>query len=531
IVPGDPSLSRVIEAVEYANPELQMPPSGQLPDEAIADLRRWIANGALDPRLESAKSHDTSPKHLTLADSQKHWAYRPIERPHVSTDASNCTNSPIDTFVVAKQMADLPDLGNVSTNSQSPTLAARDVLLRRLTFDLHGLPPTPTELRDFGNDVRPDYYERAVDRLLASPRFGERMARRWLDVARYAESLTLRGFVLPDAWRYRDYCIDVFNSDRPLDQFIAEQVAGDQMTSDDVHARQQQLVAVSFLLMGNTNLEDQDKQQLEMDVIDEQLDTLSRAFLAQTIGCARCHDHKFDPIPTRDYYALAGILKASTVLEHANVSKWISRPLPLPSDEEAVYADLENRINSIDERIKLLESRLEPSPKAAIAVSELPGIVVDDSQASTVGEWQKSDHVKPFIGEGYLHDQHREPGAKSVTFAPQQIPPGAYEVRLAYTAGANRATNVLVRVFSADGESTLRVNQRKPGDSGGQWTSLGRYRFEANGQAYVMVANDDADGHVIVDAVQFLPLTAADALADSSVTSESAQRDTSRDRD
>ena len=299
IVPGDPVTSRLIQAIEYNDPDLQMPPDGKLPQSVIDDLRRWIQDGAVDPR-EAASAPDSSVRRPALRpdEAQQHWAYRPIQRPEVPcpTDVSDKTDlsykvqlQPIDCFLAVGW--------NRAGDVSAP--ASRAALIRRLTFDLHGLPPTPAEVAAFCQDSRPAAYRRLVDRLLASPRFGVRFARRWLDVARYAESLTLRGFVLPDAWRYRDYCIQAFNQDRPFDEVIREQIAGDLMDSPDLHRRQQQLIAVTFLLMGNTNLEDQDKQQLEMDVVDEQLETLGRAFLPQTIRCARCHDHKFDPIHTR----------------------------------------------------------------------------------------------------------------------------------------------------------------------------------------------------------------------------------------
>ncbi len=206
--------------------------------------------------------------------------------------------------------------------------ADRATLIRRLSYDLVGLPPSPEEIDAFVDDPAPDAYERLVDRLLASPHFGERWGRHWLDVVRFAESLTLRGFVLKQAWRYRDYVIDAFNADRPFYRFIEEQIAGDLLPgSSRMRPTRGSLIATTFLTLGNTNLEEQDKAQLEMDVVDEQLDTLGKAFLAQTIGCARCHDHKFDPIPTRDYYALAGILRNTKTLEHANVSRWLEKPL------------------------------------------------------------------------------------------------------------------------------------------------------------------------------------------------------------
>jgi len=318
---------------------------------------------------------------LSLAEAQQHWAYRPIDRVTVVAQTRAATQR-VGAGPVDREQAGLPERwGSIDSLITSRLhaaglaanpLATRAVLVRRLTFDLHGLPPTPDEIQAFCADRRPDAYERLVDRLLSSPRFGERMARHWLDVARYAESLTLRGFILPNAWRYRDYCIAGFASDRPWDVMLREQIAGDLMSSDDLERRQQQLIAVTFLLLGNTNLEEQDKPQLEMDVIDEQLETMGRACLAQTLGCARCHDHKFDPIPTRDYYALAGIFKASTVLQHDNVSKWVERPLPLPADQAAEYERLESELHRLDDEIARLERAASPPDATRAAmVAEL----------------------------------------------------------------------------------------------------------------------------------------------------------------
>ena len=235
--------------------------------------------------------------------------------------------------------------------------AERATLARRLFFDLIGLPPTPEDVDAFVNDSSPDAYETLVDRLLASPHFGERWGRHWLDVARFAESLTLRGLILTSAWRYRDYAIDAFNADMPFDQFVREQVAGDLLPARSLEERRRQQVAASFLVLGNTNLEEQDKNQLGMDVVDEQLDTIGKAFLAQSLGCARCHDHKFDPIPTRDYYAMAGILRNVKTLEHANVSMWIEKPLAVLPEKEAELQMHEKEVARLEAELKAERGR------------------------------------------------------------------------------------------------------------------------------------------------------------------------------
>lgn len=276
----------------------------------------------------------------------RHWAYQPVGTPPVpEVRARSWPRTVVDRFILARleaagtELAPAPD-------------ADRATLIRRVTFDLTGLPPTPKEIDAFVSDPGPEAYENLVDRLLASPRFGEHWARHWFDVVRFAESVTLRGFIFKEAWRYRDYVIRAFNDDLPMDRFLREQIAGDLLAAGSLEERQRSVVATTFLMLGNTNLEEQDKKQLEMDIVDEQLDVIGKAFLGQTISCARCHDHKFDPIPTRDYYAMAGILKNSLPIKHDNVSAWVERPLPLEPDDEAFHQRREAAIASLREEIK-----------------------------------------------------------------------------------------------------------------------------------------------------------------------------------
>jgi hypothetical protein len=514
IVPGDPNVSLLVQAIRYGG-RIEMPPSGKLPDDKIALLERWVARGASAPSEPvKQKSAGINPKF-----GRDHWAYQPVKQsPMPEATGAEASSSAIDQFVLARL--------KTAGLSQRPE-AEPAVLVRRLYFDLLGLPPAPEEIDAFLNNRSSTAYEQLVDKLLASAHFGERWGRHWLDVVRFAESLTLRGFVLPEAWRYRDYVIESFNRDRRYDEFLKEQIAGDLLPADSIEARQRQLIATTFLALGNTNLEEQDKRQLDMDVVDEQLDVLGKAMLGQTIGCARCHDHKFDPIPTRDYYALAGILRNTQALEHANVSKWIEAPLPLPPKEEArlheeekAVAELERHVADVRELLAELEEKHfgSSSGTAVVQPGDLPGVVIDDTAAIKVGEWMHSQHSRRYIGDGYIHDSDTAKGEKTLTFAPQLPKDGVYEVRLAYTPGENRAENVPVTVFSADGEKLLQVNMRKLPPIEGRWISLGHYRCEAAGQNFVLVANEGTNGHVIADAVQFLTasqLSGGDALSKS----------------
>jgi len=498
IVPGDAAASLLMRAIAYEDPHLEMPPEGKLSDEAIGLLQQWITKGAFDPREQpAAKKAATG---LPLERAEEHWAYQPFQpHPVPSVGASSWIDSWIDAALEKQQLV----------RSGSVTRAG---LLRRWMVDLHGLIPTPEEIESFENDPSPDAQERMVDQLLASPRYGERMARRWLDTVRFGESLTLRGFVFPDAWRYRDYCIEAFQSDLAWDQFLTEQIAGDRIETEDWQQQQRGSIAAMFWLLGNTNLEEQDKKQLDLDVIDEQLDVFGRAVFGQTLGCARCHDHKFDPIPTSDYYAMAGILYGSQVLEHANVSKWIDSPLAVSDSMQRDRKQLESERIKLQEQIKSIDTQLKPQ-QGSVAVESLAGVVVDDAAAKRVGDWKPSASVQPFVGAGYLHDGNSNRGSKTITFQPPSLAPGRYEVRVSYTHGDNRATNAMVEVFSADGQQEHRIDQKKTAPIGGLWVSLGTYRFEQDGQAYVIVSNAGADGHVIADAVQFLPESGSDASA------------------
>jgi hypothetical protein len=499
VVPGKPSESRLIDALRYDG--IEMPPRSRLPDEVVADFVRWVQLGAPDPRDGDVKPTRGG---IDIEAGRRAWAYQPPRRhePPALADA-NWPRTDLDRFLLASlESRGLHPVGD----------ADRATLLRRLHYDLTGLPPTPEEVASFVEDKAPEAYETRVDRLLASPRFGERWGRHWLDVSRFGESLTLRGFVFKEAWRYRDYVIDAFNADMPYDQFLREQVAGDLLPASTLDDRRRQLVATTFLTLGNTNLEEQDKKQLVMDVVDEQLDTIGKAILGQTIGCARCHDHKFDPIPTRDYYALAGILRNTKTLEHANVSKWLEKPLPDPPDREALIRLHEAKVAALEARIKeergqVLAAGKSPSlGRGPIDVGSLPGIVVDDSKARKVGDWKESRFVTPYIGAGYVHDDSSGKGEKTLTFQPEIPEAGPFEVWLAYTSAPNRSKAVPVTILAADGEKTVLVDMQAAPPIDGRFVSLGPYRFERNGQGYVMISNEGTTGCVTADAVVFLPV-------------------------
>lgn len=322
IVPGNPDASLLIKAVRYHDPDLRMPPKGKLSAEEIGLLVSWVQQGAPDPRENPATG--TTNAGLNIAEGKQFWSFRSPVMPLIpATKSRTWPRTDIDRFILArleeKKIKPVQD-------------AASEDLFRRLHFDLIGLPPNARELADFKRLPSATRLTQTVDRLLASPRFGEKWGRHWLDVARYAESTGGgRSAILAHAWRYRNYVIDSFNRDKPYDQFLQEQIAGDLLPAKDSNQKNEQLIATGFLALGPKNLDLQDKEQLRMNTVDEQIDTIGRAVLAMTLGCARCHDHKFDPIPARDYYALAGILRSTKSLVRDNVSRLVESTLAIPA--------------------------------------------------------------------------------------------------------------------------------------------------------------------------------------------------------
>jgi len=305
ILPGKPEKSRLVEAIRYANADLQMPPKGKLPDAAIADLTAWVRSGAVWP--EGDRERTTTVATFDLAKRKRdHWAWQPV-RPSAPPMVENSSwpKVPADRFILAK-------FEEKWVKPAPP--ADRRVWIRRVTFDLIGLPPTPAEVAAFLADSSPDAEARVVDRLLASPHFGERWGRHWLDLVRYAET---RGHefdaVIPHAYQYRDYVIRALNADVPYDRFVTEHVAGD-LVKPRLHATagfNESILATGFWFLGEEVHSPVDIRQDQADRFDNRIDVLGKAFLGLTVACARCHDHKFDAISTKDYYALFGIVESS----------------------------------------------------------------------------------------------------------------------------------------------------------------------------------------------------------------------------
>lgn len=505
--PGRLEESRIIHAIRYGDADFQMPPKKKLSPREIETLETWVAMGAPDPRSGTVAARNR--ESIDLEGGRSHWSFQPIGNPQPPRVDGGWDRRPIDAFIREKQReADL----------EPAAPATPEALVRRAYFALIGLPPTPEQIDAFVEDSRPDAFERLVDSLLESPHYGERWGRHWLDVARFAESSGGgRTLLYKDAWRYRDYVIDSFNRDTPFDEFAREQIAGDLLPYDSPQQRGRQLTATAFLAMGPTNYELQDKQLLRFDVIDEQIDTLGKAFLGMTLGCVRCHDHKFDPIPSEDYYALAGIFKSTRTLYNYtdNVARWIDTRLPLQGERAEEMEEVEREADSL--RPMLNQARAKRSlysQAAALAkppqsglpkpARQFPGILIDERNATFEGEWSFSQFFQNYIGEGYAHDNDREKGAKSVVFETTLPVSGRYELFLAYTESEGRSSRTPVAIATSAGESTIAIDQRKAPEFLDRFHSLGIFESEAGAASSIRVSNRDTDGHVAVDAALWM---------------------------
>jgi mono/diheme cytochrome c family protein len=328
VVPGDPDKSPLVKAIRHEG-DTKMPPKTQLPAPAIEALTAWVKMGVPWPEAAGAKTLST------VAEARaKHWAFRPVTRPSPPAVKGDWARTPLDRFILAK----LEEQG-----LQPAPAADRRTLIRRASIDLTGLPPAPGEVDAFVNDRSADAWEKVIDRLLASPRYGERWGRHWLDVARYSDT---KGYVFeeerryPFAYTYRDYVIRAFNDDLPYDQFVIQQIAADKLPPG---ADKRPLAAMGFLTLGRRFLNS------APDIIDDRIDVVMRGLQGMTVGCARCHDHKFDPIPMKDYYSLYGVFASSVEPKELPV---LATPEPTPE-----YLAYEKELKALEQAVKDYEEK------------------------------------------------------------------------------------------------------------------------------------------------------------------------------
>ena len=506
IIPGKPSKSILMNALRYNNHDLQMPPSGKLSESVLADFEKWISMGAEDPRNLSLEEVFAvgGLKAKSLDEGRKFWAFKPIKLPSLPVVQKNeWIKDDIDRFI----------LREIEENDLEASQKAEPMtLLRRIFFDLTGLPPSTQDIKDFQESLSGESFENVVDRLLESPRFGERWGRHWLDVARYADTTGGgRNNPFPNAHRYRDYVISSFNKDKPFDQFMMEQIAGDLMSSSTDEEYNEQLTGTGFLALGPHNYELQDKELLRMEVVDEQLSAVGKAFMGLTMDCARCHDHPFDPIPIQDYYSIAGIFRSTNSLVPGNVAGFHERNLRDEFGEqrkhyEQTLASLEKRLKDAVNSVKSLGGNESNNNSRSVDPLTLEGIVVDDLKAIKKGNWKSSTHTPGYVGSGYHHDDNTGKGDKSITYKANIKKSGKYDVQVSYTDGPNRSKKTPITVMHADGEQKIYIDQTNPPAILDTFTSVGVFRFEQIERDVVQITTEGTEGHVIADAIRLVAI-------------------------
>jgi mono/diheme cytochrome c family protein len=364
LVPGKPGESLILKAVRY-DKDIRMPPKGKLSDAQIADLETWIKMGAPDPRDDVPVVHAKKPS-IDIAAGKKFWAFQPVKAVAIPWNKSlNASASPIDRFVLAK----------LEAKGLTPAkLADRRTLLRRATFDLTGLPPTPEEIATFEADQSPNAFDAVIERLLASPAYGERWGRHWLDVVRYSDTAGDNSdYPIPQMYRYRNWVIAAFNADMPYDRFVREQIAGDLMPAVSQQDRFEKIVATGYLANSRRHGSYADEKYPWHLTIEDTIDNFSKAFLGLTMGCARCHDHKFDPLTAEDYYGLYGFFSSTHYpwpgIELDKRQNGLT-PLADPAEYDSAVKSRTSKLGELDKAIKTLEAEKAPKDKVQAARKE-----------------------------------------------------------------------------------------------------------------------------------------------------------------
>ncbi len=459
VVPGKAEESLLLDAIAYSGDFYDMPPDGKLPPQVIANFRRWVAMGAPDPRKAASQTPATNgaddSKIGTAASPADLWVLRPLERPAVpAVSDTSWPKGNVDRFILA----------NLERHKLEPAgTAERHILLRRVTYDLTGLPPTPQEIENFIDDRSESAWGRVVDRLLASPAFGDHWARHWFDLSCYADLADVQGnVVVQGAWRYRDYVIASLNADKAFDRFIAEQIAGDLLPYDSPAQQREQLIATGYLAIGPWALQNYVKQQLAADVVDHQIDKIGRTFLGMSVRCARCHDHKFDPIPTRDYYAMAGIFHSTLTTRYDGPGVWsqvVSREMPavgsdpVASQWDALAANLKQQRERLEGELRHALANVSPvrltekvasatanslTMQSAVAANDAdleyrvafaagPTVWLDVAQATAAGDGLLIQVLRS-DGTVLVHHVHKS-GAWVGTAESQELQPGSFTYR------------------------------------------------------------------------------------------------------
>jgi hypothetical protein len=541
VAPGSPEGSVLLKAISYADLDLKMPPTGKLSDEQIADFRLWIEMGAPDPRDAAPATQPAAPSAYDFEKEREFWSFRPVRKPQVpAVSRPDGIATPVDAFLLAA----LEEKG-----LQPAPEADKRTLIRRVTFDLIGLPPTPAEIEAFLADDTPGAWKTLVERLLASPHYGERWARHWLDLVRFAET---NGHEFDndklDAWRYRDYVVRVFNQDTPYNRFVAEQIAGDllpdpRLTPDG--SRLDSPIGAGMYWLWEVLNSPTDSEKARADQVDNQLDVLGKTFFGMALGCARCHDHKFDPLPTADYYALAGVMHSTHLRERcidaperaaeirrareAAVEREATQPVPAVSGAELLSEEwAEYRAYAAGEP----SHPLYPLAKLA-AESQEPFAQRLEAMREEMREWAaKADPAHPlWTGRGDevfddFSDGYRkwdidgaafgtEPSAGMADSYPDntdefvgilatrkfRIPSPHVHVRMAGTK-VDRRLNGPVKVRFTLWADDHPSQRHSPESERLEWVSIALVK-EKGRIGYLQIADRARDGHIAVDKIVF----------------------------
>ncbi len=430
IVPGDVEASLLLAALKYDG--VEMPPKGKLPDAVLKDFETWILMGAPDPRKAAVELPTRS---IDIEEGRKHWAFQPVANPEPpQVQDASWPLDPLDRFLLAKL-----DAAGVRPNAD----ADRYTWLRRVSLDLTGLPPTPTEIEAFLQDGSPAAWEQVVDRLLASRGYGERWARHWLDLTGYADQVgTSNNIFAEHAWRYRDYLIDAFNADKPFDRFLREQIAGDLLPFETPQERAANLVATGFLVLGDVEVVNPDKLKMETDHIDQQVSKVGQTFMAMTIGCVRCHDHKFDPIALQDYYGLAGMFRSTVSTGKIPNGIWSGINLvELPETAEQT-ADREQRTREHQMRLDRLIAEQKQLQEEQAGLNKQLESLKDQPESERAPLVKRRDEIGESLKKYPAQIEHARffaptvPKAFAVQDSPQQGDMPVYIRGNPYTPGA-----------------------------------------------------------------------------------------------
>ena len=477
IVPGDPAASHLVEFIEYGNVDIQMPPNSKLPDGKIAVLKEWIKRGAPWPAEPVPSVRQTKEAFDLEARKADHWAWQPVipvEPPQVRQDAWPAT--PGDRFVLAK-------LENAGLAPAGP--ADKRTLIRRAYFDLVGLPPSPEDVEAFVRDDSADAWPRLIDKLLASPAFGERWARHWMDLTRFAESYGHeQDYTIQHAWQYRDYLIRAFNADVPYDQLLREHVAGDLLDPPRMNAEHQfneSIIGTGWWYMHQATHGPVEPLKDEADRIDNQIDVLTKTFLGMTVSCARCHDHKFDAISTADYYSLTAYLRAArqefAFLDPAGVrAAAVERLKPLQREGADVFAsamkDLESRGTDLATYAAAVRETIK-GPWRSTDTPIRPDIVFEDFEESGYARWRVEGEafgagpvserlegqapIEGFLGATFANSGHGGDEAVGTLISRPFIIERGY---IRFLIGGGFHQNNTKFALEVDGEEVRRANGR-----------------------------------------------------------------------